>query len=157
MWSNDGLDAKSVEKFLRELKAEQLECSEKGDYLWDFSGFLDKSSRVNSTDLGPQNSKNPLSSSPSSSSAIIPPSSTTTSPSTSSPGGALTSRQSMQRSVNLSESSRAKFVCVTDNFRANEKLSYEQDKDKDIDVNEKDILVSDGHKVRNSHTNIYFF
>ena len=147
MWSNDGVRETFVENYLRELKAEQLERSEMGDYLWDFSGFLDKSSRVNSMDLGPLNTKNP--SSPSSSSTVpLSSASSSVSPSiSSSPPGAPSSRQSMQRSVNLNESSRAKFVCVTNNFRSNLKANFEKDKDKDI--NEKDLLVFDGHKVKN--------
>ena len=173
MWRNDDLQSKSVEKFLKELKMEQIEYSEKGDYLWDFSGFIDKSSRIISTDPGLQN---PTSPSPSSSSILPLPFNSTslsTSPSTSTSTSIFTttatttlaspavltstatssSRQSMQRSVNLNESSRAKFVCVTNNYRANEKVSYEQgkDKDKDYHVNEKDLLVFDGHNVRNAH------
>lgn len=153
LWSNDTFHGTSVEGFLRDLKTEQLECSKKGDYLWDYSGFLQKSSRANSVDLGPLNSRN--SSSPST--LPVPPTSSSTPSSTSpslpgttsfSPAGVLKSRQSMQRGVNLNETSRVKFVCVINNFRANPINNLEQDKDYDID--EKDILVFDGHKVRDS-------
>jgi hypothetical protein len=153
LWSNDTFHGTFVERFLRDLKTEQLECSEKGDYLWDFSGFSEKSSRANSVDLGPLNSRN--SSSPST--LPVPPSSSSsssTSPSlpvttSFSPASVLKSRQSMQRGVNLNETSRVKFVCVINNFRANQISNLEQEKE--YDINEKDILVFDGHKVRNSY------
>ena len=132
--------------------------------MWDFSEFNDKSSRVISTDPGLQN---PTSPSSSSSSSILPLPSNSASTSTTFATTTLalpavltsssSSRQSMQRSVNLNESSKAKFVCVTNNFRANEKVSYEQGKykDKDYHVNEKDLLVFDGHKVINSHIIVF--
>jgi hypothetical protein len=105
-------------------------------------------------DLGPLNSRN--SSSPSTLPA--PPTSSSSSSSTSpslpvttsfSPAGVLKSRQSMQRGVNLNETSRVKFVCVIKNFRANQISNLEQEKD--YDINEKDILVFDGHKVSDSY------
>ena len=153
LWSNDTFHGTFVERFLRDLKTEQLECSEKGDYLWDFSGFLEKSSRTNSVDLGSFNSRNSTSpstlpqpsTSASTSSSTSPSLSATASTSVSPAAGVLKSRQSMQRGVNLNETSRVKFVCVINNLRASQISNLEQDKD--YDINEKDILVFDGHKV----------